>query len=486
MAAPRTITPAARRRRTAITTVLAMVATLPVVGGSSRADPPSSPGAGTAPAPSDRPNVVVVLTDDQRDGTLSRMPNVWNRLRKKGVLYSNAAVPTSLCCPSRATILTGLYAHSTGVYSNVMPEGGWQTFHHNGMHRRTLATALDAVGYHTAHVGKYLNGRYDLEAAQGRQPPGWDEFVTYTTKPFYYDYALNDGRSYGSGPGDHSTDVLRDHAVRIIRSTPADEPLFLMYTPSSPHRPYITTPRNEGAFEGRLPSYRSPALTENLRDKPAWIQTLKPRRQQQVDSAMQRMQESLLDVDDAVGAFVDALEDTGRMDHTLFVYLSDNGVLLGEHRVFEWKNVPYRWATEIPMVVRWDGRVTPGSLDGRWALNVDVATTVAAASGALMKTEGLYLLGTVVRDGFVLEATREYSGNSPPKDRPAYCGFRTRRWAFVKYDDGTQELYDYASDPDELNNLADLPEYRARLRALTQQAKAACIPVPSGYTWPPG
>ena len=99
------------------------------------------------------PNIVLVLTDDQRTGSIKRMPAVWSLIRRRGVRYPNAMAPTSLCCPSRASILTGLYAHHTRVYSNGLPDGGWQRFHERGLEERTLAVALHDVGFETGMFG---------------------------------------------------------------------------------------------------------------------------------------------------------------------------------------------------------------------------------------------------------------------------------------------------------------------------------------------
>src|SRR6187551_303087 len=191
----------------------------------------ASPGAAATPAAQTvsstgargaehRPNVVLILTDDQRVGTYRTMPNVNSLLRARGTTYTRAMVPTSLCCPSRSTILTGLYAHSSRLFGNGdvggARYGGWRRFHRLGLEDRTLGPALQAVGYRTGLIGKYLNyfGKY---APPGYTPPGWDTFAAMMSNHgSYYQYRLSDGSHYGTEPQDYSTDVLASRATQFI------------------------------------------------------------------------------------------------------------------------------------------------------------------------------------------------------------------------------------------------------------------------------
>ncbi len=437
-----------------------------------------------APSLDTRPTIVVVLTDDQRVRTISRtrMPHLWSAVRLQGRVYPNASVPTSLCCPSRASILTGLYAHSTRVFSNSLPYGGWDRFHARGLENRTIAVALHDAGYHTALVGKYLNGSFPTALAGGYRPPGWDDLVSFTTSPEYYDYSLNDGKTYGEEAADYSTDVLAAHAERIIRQAPTNQPLFLYFAPIGPHRPFTPAPRDVGTWEGRLASYHPASVTENVSDKPPWVRWRPRADQTRIDGDRAKAQDALVSVDDAVGRLTSALSDTGRLDNTLFIYLSDHGLLMGEHHLFEWKNLPYRWSTSIPLLIRWDGHIAPDSTDRRFALNVDLARTISDAAGVGMTTEGLDLLGKVRRSGFPLEGTRWFRSDSLPK-HPAYCGYRTKRWMFTQYAGGFRELYDYVADPQELTNRASDPADAAVRRTLEAKARRTCRPVPPDFSW---
>jgi arylsulfatase A-like enzyme len=149
----------------------------------------------------------------------------------------------------------------------------------------------------------------------------------------------------------------------------------------------------------------------------------------------------------------------------------------GEHHIIG-KNVPYQAATSIPLVIRWDGHVGAGRVDHRLALNLDIASTVADAAGAKMSTDGSSLLRPHQRKGFVLESA--YSGRYA---RPAYCGWRTANWMYVRYTTGEEELYSYRNDPDELHNLAADPAYAAQLTSLKAKAKDACKPMPPTFHW---
>jgi arylsulfatase A-like enzyme len=434
---------------------------------------PVPPPAGLADV--DLPNIVVVMTDDQRAETLAGMPMVQILLADHGTTFSRAMVPTSLCCPSRASTLTGHYAHDTGVWTNVRPHGGWWAFHEHGNEERTVAVALHQSGYRTALVGKYLNNFGQL-TPPGYRPPGWDQFLAFTTRNKsggYYDYTLSDGSVHGSAPEDYSTDVLGLAASDLIRSTPAGQPVFLWFAPYAPHSPFEPAPRHQHA-QVQLQARSEP---EDLSTKPRWVQALDPHTPGEVARAARRQQRALMAVDEAVAGIVAALADTGRLADTLIVFTSDNGLLWGEHAMID-KNVPYTPATAVPLVVRWDGHLAAGQVDDRLALNVDITATLAAAGGTGMVTSGSDLLGTDRHDGFVLEAARD-----PGLQRPPYCGWREADWTFVHYSTGEEELYSLADDPGELHNLAAAPDLRDQLDTMRARARAACSPEPPGFDW---
>lgn len=432
------------------------------------------------PPPAGRPNIVLIVTDDQRRDTLAYMPAVQHLLVGQGTQYSQAMVPTSLCCPSRASILTGLYSHTMRFYGNgdigKARLGGWRRFYRRGLEDITMAVALQRAGYRTGLIGKYLN-YFGKHAPPGYVPPGWTSFAAQLSNHgSYYNYRLSDGSVHGSTPEDYSTDVFARKASDFIRTTPAEQPLFLYFAPYAPHSPYVPAPRHDGTLAGVLPDYTAPTINQALSWMPRWMRERRRFTKSEVDVVRQRQHESLLSVDEAVASIHQALAGSGRDRNTLFVFMSDNGYFWGEHGVIG-KDAPYREATYVPMVVRWDGYVPAGAVEDRMVLNVDVAGTIASAAGVPMRTDGLNMFGTERRRGVVLEAMRGYN------DRPAYCGWRTRNRMFVQWATGEQELFDYRLDPGETRNLAGQPGWSDERKRMRAKAKAACSPEPPGFDW---
>jgi N-acetylglucosamine-6-sulfatase len=427
-----------------------------------------------------QPNIVVILTDDQRTDSLLSMPSVRSLLVDRGTRYTHAYIPTSICCPSRSAILTGLYSHDNGVWENGGRHGGWLTFRRLGNEQRTIAVALQHSGYRTGLIGKYLNN-FGRLAPPDYKPPGWNRFEGFRLPEksgAYYDYRLGQrGGSYGAASQDYSTDVLATRAVNFIWSTPEQRSLFLYFAPFAPHYPYAPAPRDLGQLQGKLPPYRPASITAPVDDKPAWVRRLPEVTPGRIDLMRERQGESLMAVDDAVAAIVAALEHSGRLRDTMIVFMSDNGLQTGEHHIVG-KSTPYNASTSVPLVIRWDGRVAAGTVDPRIALNVDLAKTIATVAKTPMTTDGMSILGKRTRSGFVLEA-----GDNRRYGRPAYCGWRTKQWMYVHYASGEEELYNYAADPDELSNLAGNPGYAGQLSAMKANAKQACRPMPPGFTW---
>jgi N-acetylglucosamine-6-sulfatase len=427
-----------------------------------------------------QPNIVLILTDDQRTDSLLQMPAVKSLLVDRGTRYTHAFIPTSICCPSRSAILTGLYSHDTGVWENGGFYGGWPTFQRLGNEQRTIALALHRHGYRTGLIGKYLNnfGHY---AAQSYQPPGWDSFEGFRLprkSGAYYDYDIGQhGDFYGSAAQDYSTDVLGTRAVNFIWSTPKQQSLFLYFAPFAPHDPYSPAPRDLGSLKGKLPPYRPASITASVADKPAWVRKRPQVSLSRIDYIRESQAESLKSVDNAVAAIVAALDHSGRLRDTMIVFMSDNGLQTGEHHIVG-KSTPYNASTSVPLVIRWDGRVPAGQVDSRIALNVDLAKTFATAAGVPMATDGMSILGKRTRGGFVLEA-----GYNARYGRPAYCGWRTKDWMYVHYASGEEEMYSYRTDPDELTNLAGNPAFAGQFAAMKSRARQACRPMPPSFTW---
>lgn len=438
----------------------------------------ASPALAQASGP---PDVVLVVTDDQRWDTLWAMPVVRNELVGRGVTFPNAFVVNPVCCPSRASILTGDYSHTTQVYRQAPPFGRSEWFDESS----TLATWLDGAGYTTGLFGKYLDG-FQHRALTGVVPPGWDRWVAFV-RAGYLDYKLTfDGevRSYGSGPSDLSTPVLAREAVRFVET--AHGPLFLVFAPAAPHAPAIPAAMDTAAFRG-LPDARPPSFDEaDVSDKPAWVRDLPrldPAAEEAVDAFRLDQLRSLLAVDRAVGAILDALERTGRLRNTLVVFTSDNGIQHGEHRWAK-KEVPYEESIRVPLVVRWDAAgwhtaARPAEL----ALNIDLAPTIAEAAGVSLSRppEGRSLLGVLGgrTEGWREDFLIEHLENTNPV--PTYCAVRTTSWKYVGYATGEEELYDLDADPFELENLAGEEAAAVELARLRGRLRELCVPAPPGF-----
>ena len=430
-----------------------------------------------------RPNVIVILTDDQSFDTLpsdpAAMPWLQARIadpRDHWRWFPNAYLNTPLCCPSRASILTGLYSHHTGVQDN--GDG------HLLDERTTLAVRLHDAGYRTALIGKYLNG-YPF----GRGPyvpAGWDRWVgkgNLSEATTYYGYPFVDQGvplTAGLAPDAYATDLLAREAVGFVRSAPAGQPYFLLFTPSAPHGPRTPPPRYAGAFDAlRLP--RPPSFGTADDGTPSWVRTLPPIDEpgaRALDSARLREREALLAVDDAVERIVAAVAARGDLERTVIFFLTDNGLAFGEHG-WAAKSCPYVECVRTPFAVYVPG-VRAGT-DPALVSNVDLAPTIAGLTGLPPRPADGRDLSPMLEGTGPAPARRavltEYHGDAVV---PAWEGVRTADFAYIRTG-AFEELYDLAgargrADPFEMDNRADDPAYldvRLQLAQLTTALASA-------------
>jgi N-acetylglucosamine-6-sulfatase len=426
-----------------------------------------------APAAAAQPNIVFILTDDQRWDTLRYMPTVQSELVGRGVTFANGFVTNPLCCPSRASILTGAYSHTTGVYKNGGSMGGFKAFRDGS----TVATWLDGAGYETALIGKYLNGYPGSYV-----PPGWDRWIAFRPAGYYaYGYTV-DGELFPAGEqSTYSTDFLAEEAVSFLRT--ASPPFFLYFAPYAPHAPATPAERHESAFSG-LPPWRPPSYNErDVSDKPPWVRAKRLDAQQRagLDAFRRKQLGSLLAVDEAVASILATLAERGELANTVIVFMSDNGYLWGEHRLRR-KTYPYEESIRTPFVVRYDALAGTPRRERRPVLGIDVAPTFAALAGAAAPgADGRSLLPVLGVEAQVAWRT-SFLVEGMAEKPPTYCALRTLRYAFVTYRTGDRELYDLSSDPYQLSNLAGQAASARTIASLRKQLARLCDPPPPGLS----
>jgi N-acetylglucosamine-6-sulfatase len=448
-----------------------------------------------------RPNVIVVETDDQSND-MSPLPIVLDKLGRFGTTFRNSYASFPLCCPSRATFLTGQYAHNHHVIQTDLPNG------YNGLdHTNTLAVWLQRSGYRTAMVGKYLNG-YGLNdgipepvADTKEIPPGWSEWYALTSGSDQrrYQYKLNENgrlQFYGGGVRNYVTDVLSAKVVDFLRRrAPLPKPFFLWFNPTAPHGesgvPFNSTrdpqpaPRYLGAFgDGGAP--RSPNFDEaNVSDKPEFVQD-QPRLSDaaiaDIDRRWRGGRESLLSVNDTVKRIIGRLKKARDLRKTYIFFTSDNGLQLGAHRLV-FKSYLYEESTRVPLIVR-GPRFPPGVVRDQLVANIDLAPTIVEITRARpgLTMDGISLLPLAANAAAA--SGRDILLESYDIDS---FGIRDGDWQFNEYSYGEnpEELYNLQADPFQLSNLLhpnpDPPSLastkaalEARLAQLKTCAGASC------------
>ena len=398
-----------------------------------------------------QPNIIFVLTDDQAyRGTVAKMP--WLRSHKRSFTrFTHAYINNALCCPSRATILSGLYSHHTRVETS-----------HDGPKfdpSQTIATWLDDAGYRTALFGKYLNfypwGRGPFD------PPGWDKFAAFKHPERYFGYSLRtnsgDWRKYGSRARHYSTRVLADKARHFVKTSPT--PFFAYVAPFGAHRDRgkefpTPDPRDKGRFQHARVDL-APNFNRSAKHVPRFWRRQPPVSRHLASVAVRRAWATVLSEDRMLAGLYRALRRRGILGNTVIVFFSDNGYSFGSHRRMG-KQCGYEECGRVPFLIRAPG--VPHRTVRAVVGNQDIAPTLAALAGvphpptdgsslvSLMKGERSSLHRPVL-----LQNKRLGHGNDKP---PSFWGLRTSRWKFIRQVDGKRELYNLRRDPHELRNLA--------------------------------
>lgn len=479
-----------RRSTAALVAVTLTVTAAPSVSSAFAGTPAAGSATVTATAPSlapavdDRPNVVLITTDDQTVADLDHMPFTRRFLGDQGVTFANAISPFPLCCPARATILTGQLAHNHGVLSNKGPEGGWQAMRE--LEPRSLPVWLERAGYRTSFAGKYLN-QYGTGGSL-EVPPGWTDWRAATKRVYdYYGNVVNENGTLVDRTGEYQPQLAQAATADAIRSaTTLGQPFFVWQSDLAPHRacprgpkggcrwkPPPGAPQDEDRFT-KLPlaSQKKASFDERVMvDKPDRLRKRDPLSVGQVKSHIANHRgrvRSLQAVDRNVRATVRLLERLGQLDNSYVILASDNGFLLGEHR-FGGKILPYEESLRIPMLMRGPGLPT-GRKVRRTVSLVDVAATIAQVTGAKpqLRLDGKSLVDVATgASGYQAVGIEAGSVLGAKAGNRFYEGVRTKRYTYVEYPgSGEAELYDRRRDPQQLVNVAYRGTHRATRRAM--------------------
>ncbi len=469
-------------------------------------------------APSQK-NVVFILTDDMTSSELAAMPNVQSLIAGQGTSFNRAYVSFPLCCPSRATMMSGLYMHNHGVHGNFAPNGGWPKFRSH--ESNDLAVWMHDNGYYDVHIGKYLNG-YGADDGGLPVPPGWDEWYGKVSEDaLYFNYELIEKTGptatphitfYGDQPADYQTDVFSDRAVNFVNDKGlANQPFWLNLWFNSPHGPFDPAPRDLHRLDA-TPLPKLPGFNEkNITDKPKWLRRqvrkrLSKKQATLIANERRRQEEQLISVDQSVGELVQSLKDKGILDDTYIIFASDNGIFRGEHRIASGKFLPYDPASRVPLIIRGPG-IPAGGVSDELVWNGDIPQTILQiASGSqndsvdgrsllpfaqnpgLRSTRPILLEGDTGPGGTGTESSAQSSSARTREARvhvagrrgvsnleqepdaiksaeqtnhaPAYRSIRTARYEYTLYANGQSELYDMQRDPFQLHSVVSDPRYR--------------------------
>lgn len=451
----------------------------------------SAAGGAVAAAAPDRPNILLITTDDQTFESLRSMPHVW-QMRNDGTRYTRYYANFPLCCPSRATILTGQYTHNHNVWQNGPAGGGGYAALHP-THDNTLPVWLQNAGYQTVMLGKYVNHYYlDNHGI----PPGWDKFRVSTQETAYHyketELVHEDGRIEDHGTK-YKTDLYARLADQLIGEMDSDRPFFMWVSFNAPH---IGDPQNQDDSDAlasasppkryrnqmagtNAPAYRTWAFNEpDVSDKPRHIRNL-PKLSASLQTAIHenysQQLEALRAVDDAVARIRNALSRTGQLENTVIAFTTDNGYYYGEHRIRSGKSIPYGAASRMPLIVVGPG-FTPGQVATEPRLNTDLAATFVEIAGA---SPGRELDGVPLTTGSGAWRTLLQEGSIPTGSGRVkyfihrYAAVRTPNWFYGRYhyNDGGLgvELYNLKNDPNMLHNVRTDGRYDAKKTQLRQR-----------------
>ncbi len=440
-----------------------------------------------------KPDVVFVLLDDMRWDGFSFMNHPFvktphlDRLRAQGAMMSNAFVTTSICCPSRATFLTGTYASRHGVIDN-------ETSEYNPEVTPPVTKYLQAAGYTTAMIGKWHMGNTAEPRAH------FDYWLSFKGQGVYNDPLFNINGENVPQKG-YTTDLLTDYTLEFIAKQPKDKPYFAMLSHKAVHEPFQPAQRHAEAFGAGATIARPPSYNNDFSTKPNWQKRdalsdvrwhyrTRDFENERLPAAVPvdgwkkgkdfvEQLRCLAAVDDGIGRLLEALEKRGTLNNTIIVFTSDNGYFHGEHRRWD-KRLAYDESLRIPMLVVYPGRIQPGTTVPQLVTNVDFAPTILDYAGLPVPAD---MQGDSMKPLFEKKSPkwRDHVFYEYWKDLvhsiPAMTAVRTDRYKLVTYHEITDfdELYDLQNDPQEQINLARDPAYAPLLAEMTARLKKAQV-----------
>jgi N-acetylglucosamine-6-sulfatase len=420
--------------------VASAVAILAVIG---------SVGPGAA-AP--RPNIIFVLTDDQFPGTQNAMPALKGNITTKGVTFTSMTSTFPLCCPGRATIQRGQYAHNTRIYGNSRPLGGWAKFRNRGEQKSTIATWLNNANYQTGLFGKYMNNYRDRGI-----PPGWDRWYAWNGRNEGWDSVNDQGQRHPLSRPEADSLVSKNALEFLGNRVDKAAPVFAFVNFGAEHEPYYHAKIDDDKFKGAGVPRNASFNEDNVSDKPSQIRSLPKLSGSQIselDRGYRNGLRSLMRVDRFVGNASVLLRRKGEMDDTYFVFYSDNGDHFGQHRLPHGKLQPYKEDTGFPLIVRGPG-IPRGVRSNKLLGNHDIAPTLARMGGANVPAfvDGRSFLGlaknpSVPWSRSAVLSERENNDSPPHKWDMLRMGGRV----YTRHEGGNKEYYDLAKDPLQLHN----------------------------------
>ncbi|CRK93086.1 CLUMA_CG006583, isoform A [Clunio marinus] len=324
-------------------------------------------------------NIILILTDDQDLllKSLENLPKVDNLLTKEGAIFSNAFTSSPICCPSRASILSGLYAHNTQTYNNSHDGGCYSNHWIKNIEPFTFPVKLKEAGYETFFAGKYLNQYKSKEV-----PIGYDQFFGLHGNSVYYNYTLNENGkliNYKDTSEDYLTNVIKSRSLNFIKNQTGVKPFFAMLSVPSAHAPFTPEAKYKDYFKNKTaPNTKNFNIGAKPFDK-HWLMTMKPHEMDDsvlatIDEYYRRRLETLLTVDDLVEDIVNQLTDQMMIDNTYIILTSDNGYHLGQWAMPFDKRLPYETDIRVPLIVR--GPHISQSIINSPVLLIDIAPTI--------------------------------------------------------------------------------------------------------------